>query len=494
MTAQFLSDVQAALGSAAVKTAPSDTQAYATDWRKRYHGRPLAVIFPSSTDQVAQVVRLANRDRVALVPQGGNTGLSGGATPDESGAQAILCLTRMTAVRAQDVANKTVTVEAGITLQRVQEIAQEIGLLFPLSLGAEGSATIGGNLATNAGGTAVLRYGNARELCLGLEVVTPTGEIWNGLRSLRKDNTGYDLRDLFIGSEGTLGIITAAVLKLFPRPAGMAAVLAQVKGAAEALSLLQIAQSRCDAALTGFEFMSAESTQIVARYLPDIARPFAQIIGGFRAHGGHGVSPSASVLIEISHPHSEAAAIQMLEDVMQLAMDQGLVLEAVVSQSHAQMASLWHLRESITYAAAEDGVNMKHDIALPISCLVEFISAMDQEILQNFPDVRLINFGHFGDGNLHYNIAPPLALGSGKSRQERHALNQQYLDQHEDGIRRRVHDRVAAMNGSISAEHGLGQLRRQEARRYKSPLELDMMGRIKLALDPNGILNPGKML
>ncbi len=493
MTTQFLSDVQAALGGAAIKTASSDLQAYAVDWRKRYHGKPLAVILPATTDQVAQVVRLANQHRVALVPQGGNTGLSGGATPDASGTQAILCLTRMAAVRAQDAANKTVTVEAGVTLQHVQELAQEMGLLFPLSLGAEGSATIGGNLATNAGGTAVLRYGNARDLCLGLEVVTAAGEVWNGLRGLRKDNTGYDLRDLFIGSEGTLGIITAAVLKLFPRPAGVATVLAQVEGPAEALALLQLAQARCDAGLTGFEFMTAESTQMVVRYLPDIARPFAQVIGGTEGPGGRAVPPSASVLMEISHPHAQSAATQMLEEAVQSSIDQGLVTEAIVSQSQAQTRSLWQLRESITFAAAEDGANIKHDIALPISCLVEFITAMDHEMLQHFPGVRLINFGHFGDGNLHYNIAPPLALASGKSRQERHAINQRYLDQHEEAIRRRVHDRVARMNGSISAEHGLGQLRKGEARHYKSALEWELMSRIKQALDPNGLMNPGKV-
>ena len=421
------------------------------------------------------------------VPQGGNTGLSGGATPDDSGEQVVLSLSRLRSIRAQDADNKTLTVEAGVTLQQVQELAAEMGLFFPLSLGSEGSATIGGNLATNAGGTGVLRYGNARDLCLGIEVVTASGEIWNGLRGLRKDNTGYDLRDLFIGSEGTLGLITAAVVKLFPRPAGVMTALARVDGPASALRLLQIAQTHCDAALTGFEFMSPVSTQLVVQYFPDVARHGAQMISA------DGVG-SASVLLEISHPQSEAGATEMLEQVIAQALEEGVVSDAIVAQSVAQANALWHLRESITMAAAEDGPHIKHDIALPISGLVEFIAKMDDEILAAFPGLRLINFGHFGDGNLHYNIAPPASLGAGLAAPARRAAYADFLKEHEDNIRRHVHDRVMAMNGSISAEHGLGQLRRDEAQRYKSPVELQLMKTIKQALDPQGILNPGKVL
>ena len=498
---EFVERAISLLGQGAVKTAPFDIEPYAIDWRKRYVGRPLAVLFPGNTDQVAQIVRLANQHRIALVPQGGNTGLSGGATPDDSGNQAIISLTRLNAVRAQDAANKTLTVEAGVTLKQVQDIADAMGLLFPLSLGAEGSATIGGNLSTNAGGTGVLRYGNARELCLGLEVVTATGEIWNGLRGLRKDNTGYDLRDLMIGSEGTLGIITAAVLKLFPKPAGVMTALVKVSSPQEAFRLLLIAQQRCDAALTTFEYMSAASTQVVIDHFPQVARHGAQIIGGMSGHDmtAEGKVAAASprsdcVLMEISHPESEAAATQMLESVIESALQEGVVQDAIVAQSITQTANLWHLRETITLAAAEDGAQVKHDIALPLSALVEFIEQMDREILAAFPGVRLHNFGHFGDGNLHYNIGAPESLATGCAPLERRKIYLDYIEKNEDAIRRLVHDRVIAMNGSISAEHGLGQLRRAEAWRYKSAVEHGMMQSIKAALDPAGILNPGKVL
>ncbi len=407
-----------------MKVSAQDLEPYSTDWRKRYVGKPLAVLLPGNTQQVSEIVRLANRLKVSLVPQGGNTGLSGGATPDQSGQQVILSLARLQRVRSQDAANKTLTVEAGITLKQVQEIAESMGLLFPLSLGAEGSATIGGNLATNAGGTAVLRYGNARNLCLGVEVVTASGEIWNGLRGLRKDNTGYDLRDLFIGSEGTLGLITAAVLTLFPKPLGVMTALARVSCPADALRLLEIAQARCDAALTGFEFMSSVSTQLVAQYFPDIAKAGAEIISGAGAAGAAGRnatnlgglgSSHDSVLLEISHPESEAAATEMLEQVMAQALEESVISDAIVAQSYAQAKNLWHLRETITLAAAEDGPHIKHDIALPISSLVGFISEMNQEMLGAYPGIRLVNFGHFGDGNLHYNVAPPVTPVAGLS-------------------------------------------------------------------------------
>lgn len=487
---QFLDQARAMIGPAAVKTADQDLAPYATDWRKRYHGKPLAAVFPQSTEQVAGLVRLANELQVALVPQGGNTGLSGGATPDASGKQVILSLSKLRAIRAKDAQNKTLTVEAGVTLQEVQEIANGMGLLFPLSLGSEGTATIGGNLATNAGGTAVLRYGNARDLCLGLEVVTASGEIWNGLRGLRKDNTGYDLRDLLVGSEGTLGIITAAVLKLYPKPAAITTALARVQGPQAALELLQIAQTQCDAALTGFEYMSAVSTQLLVQYYPEIAKPCGQIIGGLAGQA----APAASVLLEISHSESQEAASALLEALMGQAIENNLVQDALIAQSISQANAMWHLRESITLAAAQDGAHIKHDIALPISALTRFIDQMDQELQAKYPGIRIINFGHFGDGNLHYNIAPPAAISAGLSTEQRHQAHIDFLASNEDSIRTRVHDRVVAMNGSISAEHGLGQLRRDEAKRYKSSVELGLMKIIKQALDPKGILNPGKVL
>ena len=485
---QFLEQAIGLLGEGAVKTAPSDLEPYCIDWRKRFFGRAAAMLFPADTELLAKIVRLANYHQIALVPQGGNTGLSGGATPDASGEQVIVSLQRLQQVREQDAINKTLTVEAGVTLLRVQELADAMGLLFPLSLGAEGSATIGGNLATNAGGTAVLRYGNARDLCLGIEVVTPTGEIWNGLRRLRKDNTGYDLRDLFIGSEGTLGFITAAVLKLFPRPAGLMTALVRVGSAKDALALLQIAQARCDAALTGFEYMSAQSVQVVIDYFPDVAKHGAQIIGSA------GLALSDSVLFEISHPISEAAAKDMLESVITEAIGHGVASDAILAQSMSQSKALWHLRETITLAAAEDGVQVKLDIAVPVSRLAEFITEMDSELLAEFPGIRLHNFGHFGDGNLHYNLAAPQSLAQGLAAEQRRAVYRTFIEQNEEVLRRKVHDRVVAFRGSISAEHGLGQLRKAEAKRYKDPLEWDLMRRIKVALDPKGIFNPGKVL
>jgi FAD/FMN-containing dehydrogenase len=488
---EFLVRATTRLGEAAVLTHPETMAPHAEDWRKRYHGKPLAVVFPANPEEVAAVVRLAGEYRIGLVPQGGNTGLSGGATPDDSGRQVILSLRRMRALRAVDPVNRTLTVEAGMTLAQVQAEAAARGLLFPLSLGAEGSATIGGNLATNAGGTAVLRYGNSRELCLGLEVVTAQGEIWEGLRGLRKDNTGYDLRDLFIGSEGTLGIITAAVLKLYPQPAAVTTALARVASPAAALELLQSAQQHAGAMLTGFEYMTATSTRLVAAHLGEVARPCLQIIGDTRKDMG----PQAadSVLMELSHPESESAARGILETLLEQASTAGWVEDALVAQSGAQSAAFWRLRESITLAAAADGPHVKHDIALPISSLPAFITAMDAELEQRYPGIRIINFGHFGDGNLHYNLAPP-ALDGSPSAEARRTHYLEFLGLHEDAIRRAVHDRVMAMQGSISAEHGLGQLRRDEARHYKSAVEMSLMASIKHALDPQGILNPGKVL
>ncbi len=487
---EFLARLAALIGTNAVVTEASAMSPLAEDWRKRYRGIPLAVVFPGNAEETATVVRLAGEYGIGLVPQGGNTGLSGGATPDDSGGQVILSLKRMRALRALDVVNCTMTVEAGMTLAEVQTLADSSSLLFPLSLGAEGTATIGGNLATNAGGTAVLRYGNARELCLGLEVVTAQGEIWNGLRGLRKDNTGYDLRDLFIGSEGTLGIITAAVLKLFPRPAATTTALARVASPAAALELLQLVQQRAGAMLTGFEYMAAMSTRLVTMHLEEVARPCAQIIG---VQEGQAPGPADSVLIELSHPESESACRALLETVLEQALSTGGAEDALVAQSGAQSAAFWRLRESITLAAAADGPHIKHDIALPISSLPEFINQMDERLMAEYPGIRIINFGHFGDGNLHYNIAPP-AVEAELDVQARRAHYLLFLQQHEESIRRAVHDRVIAMQGSISAEHGLGQLRRDEAARYKSPVERSLLASIKQALDPQGILNPGKVL
>jgi FAD/FMN-containing dehydrogenase len=515
-SAEFLSRLASLLGPAGIRTSPEDTQPYATDWRRRYSGTPLAVVFPRSTHEVAEIVKAAYQFGVALIPQGGNTGLTGATVPDDSGSQVILNLSRMHQIRGQDALNKTLTVEAGVTMQAAQEAADAMGLLFPLSLPARGTATIGGNLATNAGGTAVLRYGNARALCLGLEVVTAQGEIWDGLRGLRKDNTGYDLRDLFIGSEGTLGVITAAVLALMPKPAGMATALARVPSMEAALLLLADAQDRADAQLTGFEMMTPEAVGLGLAYYPALGRGIEMLASG-RAQGSLGAvgdprgggftgGYSPLVLLEVSSPESEGAGQDLLERILSEALEKGIADDAVVARSFAQSRSFWDIREHITLAASEDGPHIKHDISLPISAIPGFVQETDAFLHAQWPGVRLINFGHLGDGNLHYNVAPPLALAGSFSpanaqateaysdRTKRHSAYKRFLAEHEEAIRKAVHDRVVALGGSISAEHGLGLLRREEAAFYKSPVEMNLMRAIKQALDPKGLMNPGKVL
>ena len=447
----------------------AEAQAWATDWRKRYFGKALAVVRPSNTEEVAQVVRLCAQTGTAIVPQGGNTGLCGGATPDASGAQIVLSLSRMNRVRAIDTLNNTLTVEAGCVLSAVQQAAEQAGRLFPLSLAAEGTAQIGGNLSTNAGGTAVLRYGNTRELTLGLEVVLPSGEIWDGLRGLRKDNTGYDLKHLFIGAEGSLGVITAAVLKLFPLPRARVTAVAALPDAQTALSLLAYAQERQGSRLTGFELFSALCLDLVLKHYPASVPPFAA------RHPQY-------VLIELSDLESEDAARVSLESMLGGALESGLILDAAVSHSLAQFKSLWALRDNISEAQAHEGPNIKHDVTVPISRMAEFIEVTDAELARAFPGMRNVTFGHLGDGNLHYNVSPPEGVA-----------HVEFVRRTEE-VNRVVHDSVARFNGSISAEHGLGQYKREEITRYKSAVEMEMMRSIKRALDPLGIMNPGKVL
>ncbi|TDM08425.1 MAG: hydroxyacid dehydrogenase [Ideonella sp. MAG2] len=449
---------------------PEAMAPHLTDWRRKWTGQALAVAQPDTTEGVAAVVRWCRAHGVAVVPQGGNTGLSGGATPSATGHSLVLSTTRLQRIRALDTVGQTVTAEAGVTLQQLQDAAREAGRLFPLSLAAQGTCTIGGNLATNAGGVQVLRYGNARELCLGLEVVTAEGEVWNGLRPLRKDNTGYALRDLFIGSEGTLGVITAAVLKLFPLPAAQVAAFVAVPSPAAALALLALAQERLASELTAFELMSDTCLQLVEQHVPTARRPLAE--------------PSPwSVLLEVSSAQSEQAATQALEALLEAALDAGHVTDAAVSSSLAQFRSLWALREDISESQGAAGPTIKHDIALPIAQVPAFIAQTDALLAQHYPGLRLVVFGHLGDGNLHYNLSPPV---QGMSREAFTAL--------EAPINRLVHDAVHAAGGSISAEHGLGVLRRDESARYKSALELRLMHAIKQALDPLNHMNPGKLL
>ena len=468
MTASLLERMSEALGPGAC-LAGVEAEPYAIDWRRRYFGKPLAVVRPANTGQVSTVVRLCAETRTAIVPQGGNTGLCGGATPDASGRQVVLSLSRMNRVRDLDTINGTITVEAGCTLASVQQAAEQAGRLFPLSLAAEGTAQIGGNLSTNAGGTAVLRYGNTRDLVLGLEVVLPSGEVWNGLRGLRKDNTGYDLKHLFIGAEGTLGVITAAVLKLFPMPRARIAAIVSLTEPRRALALLALMQERLGSRLTGFELFSNFCLELVLKHFPGTAAPFGSRYPQY-------------VLIELSEPSSETAAAEALESALSEALQQGLIADAAISRSLAHFQAMWALRDNISEAQAKEGPNIKHDVSIPISRMADFISATDRDLSSAFPGVRMVVFGHVGDGNLHYNVSAPEGVEAARFIERTAEINKV------------VHDSVARFNGSISAEHGLGQYKREEIRRYKSELELRLMRSIKQALDPLGIMNPGKVL
>jgi FAD/FMN-containing dehydrogenase len=465
----FVDACRAIVGPSHVLTDSADTAPYLTDWRGRFTGRARAVVSPASTFEVAALVRLCAEHRVPVVPQGGRTGLVLGSVPDASGSAIVLSLRRMNRVRAIDPFNRTMTVDAGCVLYDVQQAAHAQGMLFPLSLAAEGSCTIGGNLATNAGGTGVLRYGNTRELCLGLEVVTAQGEVWDGLRGLRKDNTGYDLRDLYIGAEGTLGVITGAVLKLFPQPKAAITALVALCSPGDALKLLKLAEGRCGPTLTGYELMSDVCLRLVADHFPSLPRPFP------------GRYPQYA-LLELSSHESEAHGVALLEGAIERALEAGLVQDAVVATSIAQSRALWALREHIPLAQAAAGKNIKHDISVPISRIADFIEVTDAELDAAYPGVQVVCFGHLGDGNLHYNIAPPEGIRHDAFLAEQAPIN------------RIVHDSVAGFGGSISAEHGVGALKRDELPRYKSEVELRLMRVLKSALDPLGIMNPGKIL
>jgi FAD/FMN-containing dehydrogenase len=456
-------------GIGRVITDPEAMAPFLLDWRKRHQGRARAVVQPSSSTEVARLVAWCAEQRVPIVPQGGNSGLTGGSVPDDRGNAVVLSLARMNRIRSIDPINNTLVAEAGVVLTRVQEAADVAGRLFPLSLAAEGTCTVGGNLSTNAGGTAVLRYGNARELCLGLEVVTPAGQVWEGLRGLRKDNTGYDLRDLFIGAEGTLGVITAATLKLYPKPVAQPTALAAVRSPHDALRLLELAQGMLAASLTGFEMMSDFCTHLVVKHYPDCQRPFA--------------APTPySVLLESSDFESEAHAQERFSALMERALELDLITDALIAQSVAQSRAFWSLRENISEAQAAEGKNIKHDISVPISSIGDFVASTNALIAERFPGTRMVVFGHLGDGNLHYNVSPPEGMDEAAFLSLQPALNEL------------VHDAVHAAQGSISAEHGIGVLRRDELPRYTSPVALGLMRTLKQALDPLGIMNPGKLL
>lgn len=442
---------------------------YLTDWLGKYRGAAAAIVRPGSTEEVAAVLALCAARKIPLVPQGGNTSMSGGATPDGSGRAIVLSLTRMDRIRAVDSVGNTMTVDAGVVLARVQDAAKAAGRFFPLSLGAEGSCTIGGNLAANAGGVAVLRYGTMRELTLGLEVVLPDGRIWDGLTALRKDNTGYALRDLFIGSEGTLGVITGAVLKLFPQPMARATAFAAVQDASAALALLSSVRARCGDRLTAFEFMTGDCLSLILKHVSEARLPL-------------GALPPAAVLIELSDADDEPALTTRLERALVEATETGIVLDAAIAQDGAQAKAFWRIREGVSEALVREGKAAKHDVSVPVAAMAAFVVAADAAVAAAVPGVRPIVFGHLGDGNLHYNLLPPAGVGD----TEFAALA--------PGLTRIVHDETCRRRGSISAEHGIGQLRVSEMPRCKAPLELELMRSLKGLFDPDGLLNPGKLL
>ncbi len=466
--APLLSTLGAIVGETNMLTSDADVAPYVTDWRDRYHGHARAVVRPGTTAEVAAVVRCCAEHDVPIVPQGGNTGLCGGATPHESGGEIVVSLSRLARVRAIDAANATLTIEAGVPLARAQQAADEAGFFFPLSLGAEGSATIGGNLSTNAGGTAVLRYGNARELVLGLEVVLADGRIWESLKGLRKDNTGYDVKQLFVGSEGTLGIITAAVLKLFPKPQTSATAFAALADVDAALALLGLLRQALGDRLTGFELVSRYCIELTRKEFPAFADP----LPGYPWYA----------LIQGEDPASESPLSAQLEIALGAAIEQQTARDATIAHSTAQADALWALREHITEAQRRDGPNIKHDISLPVSRIPEFLREARARLDAAFPGVRYVTFGHLGDGNLHYNLSAPEAVAPTTFIAETSRAN------------RIVYDLVAELGGSFSAEHGIGQLKRDELSRYKPALEVELMRAIKHALDPAGLLNPGKVV
>lgn len=465
---EFIHSIEQVVGSAGVVRDPQLMQSYLRDWRNAYRGHAALVVRPATTEEVAAVVRLCHDAQVALVPQGGNTGLCGGSIPDDSGHQVVLSLSRMKRIREIDLANETITVEAGVILQELQQAASQAGRLFPLSLGAEGSCTVGGNLATNAGGTAVLRYGNMRELTLGLEVVLPDGRIWKGLRGLRKDNTGYDLKHLFIGSEGTLGVITAAVLKLFPATPSTATAWVALPSPQAAVELIGAVRSLCADRLTGFEMMSRQSLEFVLAHVAGCKDPFAA------PHPWY-------ALIELRDSVPDAPLSQLLEDGLARAFENAWVIDAVIASNQSQAAALWALREGISEAQNHEGPSLKHDISVPVSRIPEFIARTDSALQQRFPGVRIVSYGHMGDGNLHYNISKPPGDADASFKAQ------------EQAIMELIYRMTSAFNGSISAEHGLGQAKPSAAAQFKDPLEIELMQAIKRTLDPCGLMNPGKV-
>lgn len=466
---ELLARLRDAVGPAYCLTEAETMAPHLIDWRRRYHGRARAVVRPASTAEVAAVVRACAEFRVPVVPQGGNTGLVGGSVPDESGQAVVLSLGRLNRIREIDPLNYTITVEAGCVLQTAQAAAAEADRLLPLSLGAEGSCQIGGNLSTNAGGILTLRYGNARDLVLGLEVVLPDGRIWDGLNRLRKDNTGYDLKHLFLGAEGTLGVITAAVLKLFPRPRQVETAFVAVPSPAAALELLARLRGASGDAVTAFELMPRLGIDFALRHVAGTVDPLSE--------------PSPwYVLTELSAGLRSDAFRAMVETTLAEAIEAGLATDATLAASAEQARQLWRLREALVEAQNYEGGSIKHDVSVPVSRVPDFVEQATAAVTALVPGVRPVAFGHVGDGNIHFNLSQPEGADTAA-----------FLARWEE-VNRVVHDIARALGGSISAEHGIGRLKRAELKRVKSPVALDLMHRLKAVLDPHNLMNPGKVL
>ena len=464
-----LNALKEAVGPEGFLEAPADTDRYCVSWRDDWHGATPLVLRPGSTEQVAACVQACAKHKIPIVPQSGQTGLTGGSQPHEHGQEVVINLERMTRIRDIDLQNETMTVDGGVVLQTIQQTASDNNRLFPLSLGAEGSCRIAGNISTNAGGIQVLRYGTTRDLVLGLEVVLPDGRVWNGLKGLRKDNTGYDLKHLFIGGEGTLGIITGAVLKLFPKPTENQYAVCALPSATASVELLAHLRARLGDVITSFELMQRICYDIAIHHKPETRDPFGEVHPWY-------------ALIHVANQGQPGDLNEPLMEAIAAAMEGGLVKDAVIAASDVQAASLFAPREALAEVQKMEGASIKHDVSVPLSAIPEFLERSDTAILAAYPDIRPLAFGHVGDGNLHYNPMQPVGMDRAAFLAERDAINLI------------VHDIVCDLNGSISAEHGIGRLRVGEIARYKSDVELDLARSIKAAIDPDNIMNPGKML
>ena len=457
------------IGAANVLTSPDDQAPYLTEWRDLYQGVTPRGLRPGSTEEVSAVMTYAYQNDLKVVPQGGNTGLVGGQIPQETGDEIVLSLSRLNKVRAVDPAGFTITAEAGVVLETLQNEAENVDRLFPLALGAQGSCQIGGNISTNAGGTAVLAYGNTRDLVLGLEVVLPTGEIWNGLRTLRKDNTGYDLKQLFIGGEGTLGIITAAALKLFPRPKKLEAAFVGLPDPHAALKLFTLAKAQAGPVLTGFEIMPRVGVEFCLRHLEGARDPL---------EGEH----AWYVLMELSSGSEAFPVRDLMESILGEAFEEGLVEDAAFAQNLTQVQDFWHIRHGMSEVQKPEGGSIKHDVSVPVASIPDFLDKAMAAVEDFVPGCRPVPFGHIGDGNIHFNVSQPVG-----------ADKEDYLAKW-DEMNTIVHGIVGEFGGSISAEHGIGRLKRDLLKDVKQGIELDLMKRIKDAFDPKGLLNPGRVL